>query len=157
MACINLKKNYNEKCLIVVVFRYILDFSLQRQICRDRRFGCYFSRENEVWQRVESASFYLNDKVISSLHLQKKNRKPQSKNRKEYRKQLIRKPWRRHWKRNEFPHFSLSLFSWCVKLDRCFCKLENSELCGRDRNPRRINIIKNSTFIYQIPTRRKKL
>lgn len=39
---------------------------------RDRRLGCYFPRENEVWQRVESASFYLNDKVISSLHLQKK-------------------------------------------------------------------------------------
>lgn len=43
---------------------------------RDRRLGCYFPRENEVWQRVESASFYLNDKVISSLHLQKKSKTP---------------------------------------------------------------------------------
>lgn len=45
---------------------------------RDRRLECYFPRENEVWQRVESASFYLNDKVISSLHLQKKIENPKA-------------------------------------------------------------------------------
>lgn len=45
---------------------------------RDRRLGCYFPRENEVWQRVESASFYLNDKVISSLHLKKKIENPKA-------------------------------------------------------------------------------
>lgn len=145
-------KMFDSDCIPILFFIFLFKDS------RDRRLGCYFPRENEVWQRVESASFYLNDKVISSLHLQKKNRKPQSKNRKEYRKQLIRKPWRRHWKRNEFPHFPLSLFSWWVKLDRCFCKLENSELCGPDRNPRRINIIKHTLHIYiKYPLVEKKL
>lgn len=43
---------------------------------RDRRLGCYFPRENEVWQRVESASFYLNDKVISFSIFKKKPKTP---------------------------------------------------------------------------------
>lgn len=63
---------FDSDCIPILFF----DFSFQRQICRDRRLGCYFPRENEVWQRVESASFYLNDKVISSLHLQKKSKTP---------------------------------------------------------------------------------